>query len=121
MKNTAQGLYEFWSSFDIPAYPEYAVPDTAQLPYITYELTQPNWRDSSPYYARVWYKDTSYTNITEKIDEISNAIGEGIRIVTDDGYIFLFKDAMFIQFQPMDAVDEFMKVAYLQMICHVLA
>ena len=121
MKSTAQGLHEFWNSFGIPAYPEYAVPDDATLPYITYELAQPNWRDSSPYYARVWYKDTSYVGITEKIDEISSAIGEGVRIKITDGYIFLFKDSLFIQFQPFEAVDEYVKIAYLQMICHVLA
>lgn len=121
MKNTAKGLHDFWSSFGIPAYPEYAVPDNAALPYITYELIEPNWRDSSPYYARIWYRDTSYIGITEKVDEIRNAIGEGVRIVINDGYVFLFKDTTFIQFQPTEAEDEYIKIAYLQMICHVLA
>lgn len=120
MKETAKGLYEFWSSFGIPAYPEYAVPDNAELPYITYEMAQPNWRDSSPYFARVWYRDTSYVDITTKVDEISNRIGEGVRIVLDNGYMFLFKDSAFIQFQPVED-EENLKVAYLQMICHVLA
>lgn len=120
MNGTAKGLYQFWTGFNIPAYPEYAVPDDAVLPYITYELVQPNWRDSSPYFARVWYRDTSYVDITRKVDEISAEIGEGKRIVLDDGYLFLFKDSTFIQFQPVED-DEDLKVAYLQMICHVLA
>lgn len=120
MNGTAKGLYQFWSGFGIPAYPEYAVPDDATLPYITYELAQPNWRDSSPYYARVWYRDTSYVDITQKVDEISSEIGEGKRIVLDDGYMYLFKDSTFIQFQPVEDEDN-LKVAYLQLICHVLA
>ena len=120
MKETAKGLYQFWTGFGIPAYPENAVPDDAALPYITYELIEPNWRDSSPYYARIWYRDPSYVGITTKCDEVADAIGEGKRLVIEDGYVYLFKDQTFIQFQPVEATDELVKVAYLQMICHVL-
>ena len=41
MRDTAAALYTFFSSFGIPAYVEYNVPDNAALPYITYELRDP--------------------------------------------------------------------------------
>lgn len=115
MTDTAITLYSFWSSFGIPAYPEYNVPDDAVMPYITYELTEPEWRNQIVAYARVWYRDTSYVSITRKLDEISNRIGEGLLLPSGDGYILLFKDTQFIQFQPYE-VDDDVKIAYLSMI-----
>ena len=54
MTNTAKALYQFFSGFGIPAYVEYAPPDNAQLPYITYQLIEPDWDDGGTFYARVW-------------------------------------------------------------------
>ena len=115
MTNTATTLYTFWNSFQIPAYPEYNIPDDASMPYITYELVEPEWRNQIVAYARVWYRDTSYVSITRKLDEISNRIGEGLLLPSGDGYILLFKDTQFIQFQPYE-VDDDVKIAYLSMI-----
>lgn len=120
MRKTLKGLYEFWSGFGIPAYPEYAVPDDAQLPYITYETKEPAWRDTALYTVRVWYRDTSFEAISRKVDEISNAIGEGCTFALENGFIWLFKDELFMQMQPTDE-DDLLKVAYLSMIIHVLA
>ena len=122
MKQVAKTLYEFWNSFGIPAYPEYSVPDEATLPYITYEVKQPNWRGVASYSAIVWYQDTSFESIANTVDAISTAIGEGKRLVMDDGYLYLFKEDLFVQMQPQSAEgDENMKVAYLSMNIHVLA
>ena len=106
----------------MPAYPENTVPDDAVLPYITYDIKQPDWRGVASYNARVWYRDTSFLGILTKVDEISDAIGDsGARIVTEGGYIFLFRDNPFFQIQPNDETDEKIKIAYLSMIMHVLA
>lgn len=115
MTDTATTLYAFWNSFQIPAYPEYNVPDDVDMPYITYELVEPEWRSQITAYARVWYRDTSYVSITQKLDEISDRIGEGLLLPSGDGYILLFKDVQFIQFQPYE-VDDSVKIAYLSMI-----
>ena len=114
-------LYDFWNGFTINAYPERAVPDDAQLPYITYDLKQPNWRGATTYNVRVWYKDTSYTTIAGKVSEISQAIGEGVRLNAEGVIIYLFKDENFLQWQPVEEEEEGLKVAYLSMIIHVLA
>lgn len=115
MTDTATTLYSFWSSFGIPAYPEYNVPDGATMPYITYEITEPEWRSQTNTYARVWYRDTSYVPIVAKLDNISDQIGEGVLLPSGEGFILLFKDSQFIQFQPYE-VDSDVKIAYLSMI-----
>lgn len=115
MTDTATTLYSFWSSFGIPAYPEYNVPDGATMPYITYEITEPEWRSQTNIHARVWYRDTSYVPIVAKLDNISDRIGEGVLLPSGEGFILLFKDSQFIQFQPYE-VDSDVKIAYLSMI-----
>ena len=116
-----RGLYDFWNGFAIKAYPEFNVPDDAKLPYITYELKQPNWRGEAPYFVRVWYEDTSYLSISQKVKQIADAIGEGKRIAVMGGSIYLFKDDMFLQWQPVEDDEENLKIAYLSMIIHVIA
>lgn len=115
MTNTAKALYQFWSSFKIPAYPEYHVPDDATEPYITYEIAEPHWNSQTSHHARVWYRDESYVSINAKLDEISDAIGDGVTTRTENGIIALFKDDAFIQDQPYEDATE-VKVAYLSLI-----
>lgn len=115
MTDTATTLYSFWSSFGIPAYPEYNIPDDAEMPYITYEIVEPEWRSQTNAYARVWYRDTSYVSIARTLDSISQRIGEGLMLPSGSGFILLFKDTQFIQFQPYE-VDGDVKIAYLSMI-----
>lgn len=115
MTETAKAIYKLWSSFGIPAYVEYHIPDDADMPYITYELTEPHWQGQAAIRARVWYRDTSFEAINNKLDEISAFIGDGCTIATPDGMIAVFKDQAFIQFQPYE--DETgVKVAYLSLI-----
>lgn len=124
MTNTAKALYEFFSSFGIPAFTEYDVPDEfpdengvmqpVNPPYITYEVAEPDWPDEADIYARVWYRSTSYTEINAKVDEISAAIGGGVSIPTADGAVYLLKGAPFAQNMPMEG-DDTLKVVYLNM------
>lgn len=115
----AKTLYSFWSGFGIPAYPENGVPDEAKLPYITYSINMPEWKEETIVNARVWYRDTSLQAISAKIDEISSAIGEGVSLSSQNGCVYLFKDSNFVQFQPSEAMVE-MKVAYLTLILHAI-
>lgn len=119
MRKIAKGLYEAWNRF-LPAYPEGVVPDEAETPYITYELKQPDWRDQSTYTVRLWYKDTSFQAITEKIDEIAEWVGEGKLLSIEGGYVWLFKDVNFCQFQPLPKEEKDYKCAYLSFVIHAL-
>ena len=119
MTNTAIALYRFFSSFGLPAFPEYSVPNEAQLPYITYQLIEPDWDDGGTFYARVWYRSTSYTAINAKVDQIRAAISEGKSIPTDGGAVYLNKGTPFVQYMPMEG-DDTLKVAYLNFIIHAI-
>lgn len=112
MTNTAKALYQFFSSFGLPAYVEYNVPDEAVLPYITYQLNEPGWNDSGTIYARVWYRSTSFTAINAKVNQIKAAVGEGVSLPTDGGAVYLTKGVPFAQYMPMEG-DETLKVVYL--------
>lgn len=118
MRDVATTLYSFWNSFGIPAYPEYNIPDDVEMPYITYEITESDWRTATGMHARVWYRDTSYVPISTMLDRISDRIGEGLSLEFDDGFMTLFKDSQFIQFQPYEVDDE-VKIAYLSLIQNV--
>ena len=114
MNHIAEVLYQFWSSFGVSAYVEGYAPEDAGTKYITYSLVQPDWRTQGTHYARIWHRSPSYTEITQLAESISARIGEGISIPCGDGFICIFKDDYFIQFQPTDERD--WKVAYLSLI-----
>lgn len=117
-----KALFSFWSRFGIPAYPERFIPEKATLPYITYEVKKPDWRGQAPYTAQVWYKTTRLEDLTATVDLISEAIGEGIELPLDNGYLYLFKDDSFVQVRDgSEDPNDFIKVAYLTMIIHVFS
>lgn len=119
MTKTAQALYAFFSGFGIPAYAEYAVPDEAELPYITYQVSEPDWRDETTFYARVWYRDTSFAALNATVDAIRQAVGEGVRLATGGGALYLFKGTPFVQIMPMEG-DDTLRVAYVNFGMHAV-
>lgn len=127
MTATARALYQFWSGFGIPAYVEGYIPDNSEgdgslvvPPYITYQLTLPEWRSNAVYNARVWYRDTSYPNITAKVAEIKAAIGEGKSIPIDGGMLILYVGDNFAQYEDVPESHD-VKMAYLTMQLNVYA
>ena len=72
--NKAQALHEFWSGFGLPAYASETVPDTATLPYLTYDVST----DSLDYVvnlnASLWYRSMSWKEISDKAEEIAQYI-----------------------------------------------
>ena len=115
MTQTAQALYAFFSSFSIPAYSENTEPDNAAPPYITYELVEPEWRENMSFHATLWYRDTSFAAISAKVDQIRDALGEGISIKTQSGAVYLWRDTHFAQIESMDG-DPTLKRGYLSLI-----
>ena len=97
MINTARALYEFWSNFGLPAYTVNTVPDEAQLPYITYSLVETEPTESATHYAQVWYRSTSNAALLAKVDEIKEAIGTGVVLQCDGGYVVIRPSTPFVQ------------------------
>lgn len=88
--NAEQALHTFWSRFSLPAYDENSVPDSAQLPYITYSISYDSFDNNVSMSVSLWYKSTSWEDITLKAKEIIDSIGHGgIILKTDRGGIWL--------------------------------
>ena len=108
MVEFAKGLYGFFSNFGLPAYVEYSVPDDADvsLPYITYELIRPDWKSNGQVLtARIWYRSTSFSAVLDKVDQIRQAIGNGISIKLSNGAVHLWADEAWAQAVPNDEPD----------------
>lgn len=95
MINTAAALNDFWSRFGLLAFTVNTVPDEdpdgnpLSPPYITYSLVETEPVSAGTHYAQVWYRDTSNADLLAKVDEIKAAVGSGIRIDCDGGYVVL--------------------------------
>lgn len=103
MMQTGKALFKFFGSFGIPAYEENSVPDDAVLPYITFEQADTTWDRPISISASVWYAGTSLTEVFSKVDEIKEKLGEGYRIPTESGCLWLYKDTSFAQVLDADA------------------
>jgi len=118
MTGTATALYNFFSSFDIPAYITDNIPDNATMPYITYDLVEPEPLATGYLNASVWYRGTSVSQIAAKVDSIKAAIGNGVSLTTPTGVIHLFRarDGAFAKI--MNDPNRETKRALLSMIIH---
>lgn len=109
-----QSLQHFWESFSIPAYDETSVPDDAQMPYITYSVATGSLDDVVGLTATIWYRSTSWKDITIKKNEIAEAIGVGGRVIKlNDGYAWLCRGSTFAQRIPSE--DDMVRAYYLQL------
>ena len=112
----AATIYEFWSSFEMPAYEENTVPtgeDAPEFPYITYQLVTDSLGNEVAMSASIWYRDTSWIEANAKTDEISRAIGRG-GVILDcyDGVIWIKRGVPFAQ-NMSDESDNLIKRKYL--------
>lgn len=83
--NKIQTLHSFWSGFGLKAYDETSVPDDAQLPYITYEVSDDQFGEPRIQSASLWYHSSSWADITAKEQEIADFITRGGRMLKYDG------------------------------------
>ena len=93
-----QALHSFWSGFTIPAYDENTVKETAALPYITYNVVTDSLGSNVAMSASLWYRSTSWTDITAKSNEIAASIGrDGRRIPYNGGVLWIKRGVPFAQ------------------------
>lgn len=96
-----QALHNFWSSFGLPAYDEASVPDDAVMPYITYKVATGSLGDIIGLTATVWYRSSSWAEITRKKNEIAEYIGVGGKTIKiDNGYAWIYRGSTFAQRIP---------------------
>lgn len=94
-----QAIQAFWESFGLPAYDEYAVPDDAKMPYITYTSMTGAVGEPLAISGSIWYYSPSWKEISKKRDEIAKAVGEhGYHIQKiDGGYLVISQGRPFSQ------------------------
>ena len=116
MTNTAKALQDFFSGFGLSAYISGNIPDNAQMPYITYDLIEPEPLATGVFSASVWYRDTSVTAISAKVDAIKAAIDLGVSLPTPNGVIYIFREKEGRFSQIMNDPNRETKRAYLSML-----
>lgn len=100
--NSAQILQTLWSGFGLKAYDENTVPEGAMATngdkYLTYNVSGAYFDEPVMMSASLWYKSTSWADITEKAMEIGAYIGLGGRIIPfEDGYLWVKRGTPFAQ------------------------
>lgn len=109
MTALAKALYAFWSQFDVPAYETDCVPDTAVLPYITYDVTRAGFNGQAILRAFNWHQRAENGNVQRHLmmDRISRAIPIGGVMLTleDGGYVILSRNGVDFQMDWQDGND----------------
>lgn len=104
--NKMQALHSFWSSFGIPAFDENTVPDENErisryghaFPYLTYESSSDSFGNKVAQTSSLWYRTSSWADITQKEEQIADFIGRGgAMIAFDDGCIWIQKASPWAQ------------------------
>lgn len=111
----AQAIHNFWSGFGIPAYDENTVPWTAIMPYITYSVSTGSIENFVLLTASLWYKSTSWAEITQKVKEIEQAITSmnPPTMKIDGGRVYLVKGTPFAQ-RMSEPGNDLVRRMYLQ-------
>lgn len=108
-----QALNDFWNSFGLPAYDENTVPPDAPMPRITYNVVTDNLEHIVSLYASIWYRSSSWKEITLKAAEIEKRLGEhgGVVIALDEGRMWIDRGQPFAQ--RMDDTDDSIRRIYM--------
>lgn len=103
--NKSQALHKFWSGFGLPAYDQFTVPDDAQMPYITYSVSEDSFDRQVYLNGSLWYRSPSWEDIEQKSYEIARFIKiGGVVINTDDGFVWIYRGSPFAQ--RMSDIDD---------------
>jgi hypothetical protein len=95
----AAALYDFFSSFGLPAYADTAVPDDAEYPYLTYNLVLNAWDGGeTAITVNLWDRTTKESTLNALAEQISETIGIGGKVLSCDlGYVWLKRGNPFCQ------------------------
>ncbi len=111
-RTKAAAMQEFFSGFGVPAYSSAAVPEGAEMPYITYAPVMGAWGDEASVQADLWYRTESEAAPNAKVAEMSEALGlGGVVLPCEGGAIWVKRGSPWAQSVP-DA-DNSVKRRYL--------
>lgn len=114
----AQSIHSFWSSFGLTAYDENTVPtgdEAPSTPYITYSVVTDSMGNVVQLNGSLWYRSTSWADISKKADEIAEYIGTGGKVLKlDSGYLWITKGNPFSQ-RMSDSNDDMVRRVYINL------
>lgn len=87
-----QAEYSFWSSFGLPAYDEqttFTEGKEPAYPHITYQSADGVIDQQMTLNASLWYRATSWAEISRKSAEIQASLAYGKMIKTEKGYFWI--------------------------------
>lgn len=110
--NVWQAIHSFWGGFELPAYDESGVPDDATEPYITYSAAIDTFDSPVVLTGDLWYKGTSWEDISLKAEEIKKYLANGgVTIPVDDGRVWITQGSPFAQ--RMDENSDIIRHVYI--------
>lgn len=114
----AQSIHSFWSGFGLSAYDENTVPtgkNAPNMPYVTYSVITDSLGSVVQLSGSLWYKSTSWAEVSKKADEISEYIGVGGKVLKlDSGYVWVVRGQPFAQ-RMSDGSDEMVRRVYINL------
>lgn len=121
--NKWQALDSFWNSFGIPAFEQSTVPEDETLRgdfYITYEAVTDSLDRPVPMSASIWMLNTtSWETISQKAEQISDALVQVKTVPMDTGYIYITRGQPFSQRMTED--KDTVRRIYLNIMAEYLA
>ena len=107
-------IYQWMSSFGIPAYAATSTPHDAEFPYITYDLVEGDWGGpevNMP--VNVWYRTDSEAAPNAKVREMRDALKfGGVTLPCDGGMLWLKQGSPWAQSVRVEGEDEKVKRRY---------
>ena len=97
---SSQALYQFWAGFDWPAYDENTVPSEEMhpaMPRITYQSAWGSFESELSLVASLWDRSYSWEAVETKAEEIYNAIGGGVHLPDNAGFVWIDDPSAFAQ------------------------
>lgn len=116
--NKWQTQQAFWESFGIPAYDENTAFEkgaSPAFPHITYEALNGVMGQVLAISASIWYRSSSWKEISEKADEILRAVKYGVIMKVDNGYFWIKNPELspFAQRMASGSDDDLVKRIYI--------
>ena len=105
-----QAYQSFWRGFGLKAYDETSVPENEPMPYITYEASEDDFDHTLALTASVWYRSTSWAEITAKVKQIAQSISRGGKMITYTGGAFWIRKATPWAQRTSDADDSVRRI-----------
>ena len=107
-------IYQWMSSFGVPAYAATSTPHDAQFPYITYDLVVGEWGQGEVNIpVNVWYRTDSEAEPNAKVREMREALRfGGVQLACDGGTVWLKQGSPWAQAMRVEGEDEKIKRRY---------